>query len=267
MTRAIPEDVNRIAEFLTYEQIPSTLPSTQPATNCIVLCVSAILDVADIVFSQLEQCPTLTQTLVLCGGIGHSTPYLYEAVGRHPRFAHLAEETHGLPEAQVLHRIFTRCFDAPRIQQSGCRVLVEDQSTNCGANAIHTRKLLLQNDIPHPGSMLIVQDPTMARRTIASFERVYESDPTPPRFWSWPIVVPRVRLEGQELVYDIPRIPTDRLWSRERFLGLLLGEIPRLRDDQNGYGPNGKGFIGHVDIPEEVERAWERLRRMEMARR
>lgn len=40
---------------------------------------------------------------------------------------------------------------------------------------------------------------------------------------------------------------------------LALGEIPRLRDDENGYGPRGRGFIAHVDIPEAVEAAWRRL--------
>jgi hypothetical protein len=45
----------------------------------------------------------------------------------------------------------------------------------------------------------------------------------------------------------------------ERFLSLLLGEIPRLRDDENGYGPNGKRFIGHVEIPDDVLAAYERL--------
>lgn len=47
--------------------------------------------------------------------------------------------------------------------------------------------------------------------------------------------------------------------SRERLLSLALGEIPRLRDDENGYGPRGRGFIAHVDIPEKVEAAWRRL--------
>ena len=47
--------------------------------------------------------------------------------------------------------------------------------------------------------------------------------------------------------------------SRERLLSLALGEIPRLRDDENGYGPRGRGFIAHVDIPEAVEAAWRRL--------
>ena len=40
---------------------------------------------------------------------------------------------------------------------------------------------------------------------------------------------------------------------------LLLGEIRRLRDDESGYGPQGAGFIGHVDIPPIVEAIWNSL--------
>lgn len=45
----------------------------------------------------------------------------------------------------------------------------------------------------------------------------------------------------------------------DRFLELILGEVPRLRDDKHGYGPEGKGFIPHVDIPNQVEQSWELL--------
>lgn len=37
---------------------------------------------------------------------------------------------------------------------------------------------------------------------------------------------------------------------------LLMGEIPRLSDTENGYGPKGKNFIAHVNIPNEVEEAF-----------
>ena len=49
------------------------------------------------------------------------------------------------------------------------------------------------------------------------------------------------------------------MWSMERYVTLLMGEIPRLRDAQGGYGPKGSGFIAHVDIPEIVEEAFETL--------
>ena len=46
------------------------------------------------------------------------------------------------------------------------------------------------------------------------------------------------------------------MWTIDRYASLLISEIPRLRDDSNGYGPRGKGFIAHVDIPDEVEAAF-----------
>jgi len=35
-----------------------------------------------------------------------------------------------------------------------------------------------------------------------------------------------------------------------------MGEVPRLRDDEQGYGPRGRNFIVHVDFPAEIEAAW-----------
>jgi hypothetical protein len=44
----------------------------------------------------------------------------------------------------------------------------------------------------------------------------------------------------------------------DRFLDLILGEIPRLKDDELGYGPKGKGFISSVEIPSDVLKAYNR---------
>ena len=48
------------------------------------------------------------------------------------------------------------------------------------------------------------------------------------------------------------------MWSMERYITLLMGEIPRLKDE--GYGPLGKDFLAHVEIPEEVLSAFEALK-------
>ena len=45
-----------------------------------------------------------------------------------------------------------------------------------------------------------------------------------------------------------------------RYLALILGELPRLADNPQGYGPQGKGFIAHVDIPPYIAQAWQTLR-------
>lgn len=45
----------------------------------------------------------------------------------------------------------------------------------------------------------------------------------------------------------------------DRYMQLIMGEIPRLKDDINGYGPKGNGFIEHVDIPYSVEESYSKL--------
>ena len=54
--------------------------------------------------------------------------------------------------------------------------------------------------------------------------------------------------------------PIRGMWDMERYISLLLGEIPRLTDDEQGYGPRGKGFIAHVDVPQDVRAAFDCLR-------
>jgi hypothetical protein len=49
------------------------------------------------------------------------------------------------------------------------------------------------------------------------------------------------------------------VWSMRRFTALLLGEMGRLHDDEQGYGPRGADFIDHVDIPSDVQDAYQRL--------
>ena len=40
-----------------------------------------------------------------------------------------------------------------------------------------------------------------------------------------------------------------------------MGEIPRLSDNSDGYGPKGKDFIAHVHIPYEVNLAFSELKK------
>ena len=56
------------------------------------------------------------------------------------------------------------------------------------------------------------------------------------------------------------RSPPAGMWPPARYLSLLMGEIPRLTDDADGYGPAGRGFIAHVDVPPAVTDAYNALR-------
>ena len=155
-------------------------------------------------------------------------------------------------------------------------VLIEDQSTNCGANAIETKKVLDAHGVGEPRTVIVAQDPTMCLRTVASFQKTYESSRSPPKVFGWPPFVPSViqtHPDGQPSQLSDPwaclqystsnatgELSSADLWEMGRFINLIMGEIPRLRDDVEGYGPKGKSFIVHVDVPEEVESAWQVLR-------
>lgn len=222
-------------------------------------------------------CSTSKVVLVLCGGIGHSTDFLYHAVCRHPVYKIIASEIDGHPEARVLQRLGERWFDLPAPSQldsasqakTAVQVLVEDRSTNCGANASESRKLLETHGIRNPRSIVVMQDPTMCRRTTASFLKTYEDlGPNAPTVRSWPTFIPTIKAKDQDMPleastglyggfdFTVPGVDEEQLWSMDRFVDLTLGEIPRLRDDSDGYGPLGRGFIGHVDIPIDVEKCW-----------
>lgn len=250
------DDINRLASFLAHEQISSL--SECPDVDCVVLCVSAILHCAESVFDALAANPKLAKVLVLCGGIGHSTSFLIKAVEDSPRYSHLSSQVQCRAEAQVMN-IILQDYLATGRSLGECRVLIEDQSTNCGGNASETRKVLEANGIA-PKKMVIVQDPTMSLRTTATFRKTFADLEDPPAFISWPTFVPKVCESEVGLRFDVGGVGQEELWPMSRFLGLLLGEIPRLRDDEMGYGPKGRGFIGHVYVFDEVEVAWARLK-------
>ncbi|KAF2225784.1 hypothetical protein BDZ85DRAFT_258075 [Elsinoe ampelina] len=254
----LADAINLLVEYLARADVQNI--GAQDAVDCIVICASQVLAQAEILFRALENNPALSKTVVIAGGIGHSTQAIYDAVASHTDYHIVADDVQGLPEARVVGILLERFFDMPQITSRGCRLLFEDESTNCGANASQTRKVLEATGIPTPRTCIVIQDPTMLRRTLASFDKVYEDSDRPPRFLGCPTFIPRVVATATGIAYDYPHLPTRHLWPLERFLDLLAGEIPRLRDDENGYGPRGKGFIKHVDVPHDVVAASDRLR-------
>jgi hypothetical protein len=248
--------INTIASFLAHGEIKSLLQAD--SVDAIVLCGNSVLPIAEHVFSALEANPDLAKYLVICGGIGHSTQYLYQAVSSHPLYRSISNMVDGLPEAKVLELILEKYYASASMTQTGLKILVEDKSTNCGANAIEAKKVLDKAGLTAPESLIVVQDPTMSLRTLAAFQKEYDGIDVSLK--ACPTFTPKVTVANGELIWDTPGLQPRQLWDMDRFLELVMGEIPRLRDNESGYGPKGKGFIGHVDIPEEVERAHEGLR-------
>lgn len=348
--------INLIASFLADNHHPSILPTSPssnepvnivspvPPISHIILCGSAILHTATTVFSALphlaallaKQARTDTHdqfhsssspsphlssppqhlTLIICGGIGHSTSFLYNAVSVHPVYNILHNDiiSQKLSEADVFLLIGKRFWNLDGVvERYGIKLLVDRVSTNCGANAVEARKLLdhdqhvrkrkqeedqmgivvesvVGGDVTDKSegddgtTFLIVQDPTMSLRTKHCFIKTFLLD-TPSftskdvEFIAFPTFTPSLEYiptsnptptsnrvdhddkKETQLYYSTPNIDPIGLWPIPRFLDLLLGEIPRLRNDEKGYGPNGMGFIGAVEISLEVEEAWDVISR------
>lgn len=186
----------------------------------------------------------LTKKIMLVGGIGHSTQYLFDNLKKHSIFA----KNHQLQgsEAEIYNRILSEYYNIPKDV-----IFIEKLSTNCGNNASYAYQLMIKEKLVCSKALLI-QDPTMQRRSLASFEKEWEDVDVV--WYCKPAFIPTLSIDMEGNVYFEGEVKAP--WTVERYISLVLGEIPRLRDDESGYGPRGQGFIGHVDIPKHVIKAY-----------
>jgi hypothetical protein len=166
-------------------------------------------------------------TLMVVGGRGHTTDALLVTMGLDPT----SSAAQGTSEAEV---ISTWLRDVHGIED----VLLETRSTNCGSNITLAEQVAAQHGL-RPRTVALVQDPTMQRRMDARFRRT----------WSL----------GAATAVNRPGPDSRDVWPWHRWVSLVMGEVPRLRDDREGYGPRGRDFIAHVDLPTEVEIAYQSL--------
>jgi hypothetical protein len=272
MNSTVVDDANIVAAYLGQTAGTPNI-DIGDASTAVVLVGSGILPTMRAVFDHLSDIDVVSPvTLVLCGGIGHSTPLLRTAIcTAYPSISKTVLED--LPEARIFEKAMRMGWPelCGRIDRGEIGLLVEEQSTNCGANANLAVEVMFRNRIS-PERLIVVQDPTMMRRTIASFDKAYDSlklqipeSSFRPDIIPWSTFTPHLLFEKEEIKWDITdfydrNVSLSELWTLDRFLGLIIGEISRLNDDEDGYGPKGKGFIGHINIPEEVLESWKRLR-------
>lgn len=184
--------------------------------------------------------------LLLSGGIGHSTELLKTALHAVQVNSEAASEAQLMADAALQ-------LSTIKAEQ----LIIEDQSRNCGENAAFSRRNLLARDLPAQ-RIILIQDPLMQRRTAETFRHEWQRQGQQADFISWPVFVPQLELqEGQPVITGA--VSSQGLWALDRYVSMVLGEVRRLRDDKEGYGPAGLGFIGHVDVPHAVEHAWQRL--------
>jgi uncharacterized SAM-binding protein YcdF (DUF218 family) len=232
--------INTLGKWLSHNEF--TAAPTVSDADLIILAGNAVIPTID---AACQLAASTELPLVITGGIGHSTTFLYGAIAKHPRYNTIP--TTGRAEAAIIKDIATQFWKIPEE-----KVLTEEKSTNCGENARFTHQLLQQHNIT-PAQVIIIQDPTMQLRTVATFERIWQDDVHIPHWRSWPGIVPVLVSDEFQTTFTLHE---KGLWPIARYISLALGEIPRIRDDAQGYGPQGRDFITHVEIPAAVLQAW-----------
>ena len=205
-----------------------------PQADVFVLFGGSILAGGDLLAQAMKD--RIAKAYVIVGGAGHTTEALRQKVhGEYP-----AIETACLPEAEIFQRYLKEVHS--------CEAdYLESKSTNCG------NKMLKENNIKC-SSIILCQDATMQRRMDAGLRKYTSGDLLIINYASYRA---SVIVKDDDLVYSEP---IHGMWNMDRYVNLLMGEIPRLKDDESGYGPKGKNFIAHVDIPETVYDAFKQLK-------
>lgn len=186
----------------------------------------------------------LARHLMVVGGIGHTTQSLRTKFQE--RFSDMAVA--GRTEAGMIADYLDRAYAIRDI-------LMETASTNCGNNVINALRMLRNNDI-EARSLLILQDPSMQRRMAAGFAKVLGAT-TAVQVISYAPYHPKLIVSDGTLQWSQSYWG---MWDIAHYITLLLGDVSRLRDDAGGYGPQGKDFIVHIDIPVEIEAAFNLLK-------
>lgn len=239
------ENINILGQFcgkrdiaeLTQEQLQKKYGISQ--ADVMVLFGGSILCGGDVLAEAMQN--KVARKYVIVGGAGHTT----EALRKRMHQEYPAMETDGLPEAQV--------FAGYLKYRYGLEAdLLECESTNCGNNITYLLEVLKEKGISFR-SIILSQDATMQHRMEAGL-RKYVDDTV--QIINYAVYSAKVVEKDNGLAYEKD---IWGMWEIDRYISLLMGEIPRLSDDENGYGPRGKDFITHVDIPDEVRKAFDEL--------
>lgn len=240
------EWINTLGRFCGRRDIPDlTQKSLEKVygikkADVFVLFGGTILEGGDRLAQAIQE--QIADTYIIVGGAGHTTDTLRQIVKE--KAGEL--EAEDLPEAELLNRYIKKIYG---LQAD----YLECESTNCGNNITFLLELIKKNGILC-NSIILAQDATMQYRMAATLQKYVSDRMLIINYATYQVEV--TEKEGELMYQEEPL----GMWSMERYLTLLMGEIPRLRDDENGYGPRGKNFISHVEIPEEVTQAFEGLK-------
>ncbi|SEH33613.1 ElyC/SanA/YdcF family protein [Selenomonas sp. KH1T6] len=206
-----------------------------PRVDAAVLFGGSILTGGE-VFAEIMK-KQLAEKYVIVGGAGHTTETLREKMA-----ASLGREVSPCScEAELFNEYLQ--------EKHGLSVdYLEKESTNCGNNITFLLALLEKEKLSHD-SVLMVQDATMQRRMEAGW-RHHAGGGLVVNYAAYSV---KITVGEKGLAYEEE---PDGMWDMDRYVELLMGDAQRLQDAPDGYGPKGKNFIAHVDMPPEVREAF-----------
>ena len=250
----LARDINRIGAWLAQDDFQGNGPEPDllSGLDAIVLLGNQVIATLTAACMLMRRSPAAT--LVLSGGAGHSTQLLYENLCNSD-YGPLARQgliRESMAEAEMYAVVAQMAFGIP-----AGRMLIENRSANSAENTRFSLELLQQAN-RRLDSVLIIQDPLMQRRSMLTWAREAERVNSYARVFSHSVFGPHVEAGPDSLL----RFTGDQArgtWTMERFLALLLGEISRLHDAENGYGPKGWNLLPHVEIPEAVLESYFRV--------
>ncbi|WP_419955231.1 ElyC/SanA/YdcF family protein [Neobacillus niacini] len=242
------ENINILSDFLGKRDIDSLTSNALEEkyqvsqTDLLILFGGSIAYGCDIVGKAISN--NIAKNFMIVGGEGHTT----ESLRREIHSAYPEIVTTGKTESEIMSDYIRRKYNIDNI-------LLERNSTNCGNNITYALDVMKENYL-FPNNIIIVQDSTMQCRMDAGFRKfLQDSKVKVINFASYKV---RVEVKNEKIMIEPSGIWG--MWDIKRYISLLMGEIPRLLDDANGYGPNGKNYIAHVDIPVHVLKAFEELK-------
>lgn len=246
MDSKVAENINTLAKFLGTRDIDALNQEELfkrygiHQVDVMVLFGGSILEGGNVLVSGIKN--FVAKKYIIVGGAGHTTDTLRQVV--HLEYPDIT--TTDLSEAEIFQKYIKHVY--------GCKAdYLETKSTNCGNNITYLLDLLKDNNISFK-SIILSQDASMQRRMAAGLKKYVKEGVT---IINHATYCAKVLNQDEDLVFEDN---IHGMWSINRYVNLLMGEIPRLSDDANGYGPNGKNYIAHVDIPENVKIAFEELK-------
>lgn len=187
----------------------------------------------------------IADNYIIAGGIGHSTHLIAENIKSSSNYHEL--DCGNISEAEMYYNILKTS-----VHKIKNNVFLDTDSTNCGSNSINAKEIADSKNLK-ADRVLIMQDATMQLRTHLTFQKNWDC-----ALFSYSPLVPLIYEDAEEFKYQSADI--NGLWAKDRFISLLLGEMFRVEDNETGYGPKGKNFIVHIDLPEGVKKAYYNLK-------